>query len=319
MKIITILDTGYKSYAYEKELFERHGYALQLYQGDPSDTTAKRDFASKSAGILIRSTYVDGTFFELCPELKAVVRYGVGYDNVNLAHAKARSIRVANVQGYANHSVSDHAIALIYACTRGLFANEQQIHQSFSAPPFEDMFELHDKTLGIIGLGRIGSHVAKKAQNLFAQILAVDPHKPDDHFGQFDVQRVDLETLLAQSHVITLHCNLTEETSFLINEKAFEKMQKRPVLINTARGPVIEQKALEKALQQGRIHSAGLDVFLEEPPGPAQDFLLNHPRVVATGHYAWYSDAASQALQRRAAENMIALLRGDRIEDCLTD
>lgn len=319
MPIITILDTGYTSYAYEKELFERHGYALQLYNGDASDVLAKRDFARHSVGLLIRGTKVDGDFCDHCPDVRGIVRYGVGYDNVNLADAKKRGIRVANVQGYANDSVSDHTIALIYACTRGLFPGAQQIFTDFSAPPFEDMFELHDKTLGIIGLGRIGSFVARKTAGLFQKIFAADPYQPDEQFTRFNVERVQFQDILTESHIITLHCSLTDATHFLINKKAFAKMNQRPVLINTARGAVIDEKMLLRALQDGRIHSAGLDVFQDEPPTVAQHDLLKHPRVVATGHYAWYSDVASRTLQRRAAENMLALLRGEKIADCLTD
>ncbi|MBN1481172.1 C-terminal binding protein [candidate division KSB1 bacterium] len=319
MPVITILDTGYTSYACEKELFKRHGYTLQLFSGDASDAVAKRDYARHSVGILVRGTKVDGNFYDHCPDVQAVVRYGVGYDNVNLADAKARGIRVANVQGYANHAVSDHTMALIYACTRGLFPGAQQIFTDFSAPPFEDMFELHDKTLGIIGLGRIGSFVARKAAGLVQMVIAVDPYQPDEQFTRVNVQRVHVRELLAESHIITLHCNLTDETHFLINGEAFAKMNQRPVLINTARGAVVDEKMLLRALQEGRIHSAGLDVFQDEPPTIAQRDLLNHPRVVATGHYAWYSDVASRTLQQRAAENMLALLRGEKIADCLTD
>ncbi|MBN1464572.1 hypothetical protein JXA02_02340, partial [candidate division KSB1 bacterium] len=166
MPTIAILDSGYKSYSYEKELFERRGFSLQLYQGEHDDPIAKRELARDAVGILIRGTRVDGEFFDFCPLLKAVVRYGVGYDNINLADATARGIRVANVQGYANFSVSDHTIALIYACARGLKIGAG-MHAPFGSPPFADMFELHDKTLGIIGLGRIGSCVAQKASCLF--------------------------------------------------------------------------------------------------------------------------------------------------------
>jgi D-3-phosphoglycerate dehydrogenase len=315
--IIAILDTGYKSYLYEKELFEKHGFSLALYNGDPHDSLAKRDFARDAAGILIRGTEVAGDFFDRLPNLKAVVRYGVGYDNVNIADATARGIRVANVQGYASHSVSDHALALIYACTRGLQIGIQHFHSIFTAPPFEDVFELHDKTLGIVGLGRIGSHLAKKAAGLFASVLAVDPYQPDESFVSCRAQRTHLKTLLQRSHVISLHCNLTEETFHLLDEEAFSFMDKRPVIINTSRGPVVDEKALSDALQNNRIHSAGLDVFENEPPTAAQDYLLNHPRVIATGHYAWYSDAAMIQLQRRAADNMIGLLNGEEIDDCL--
>ena len=317
MSIIAILDTGYKSYAYEKELFQRHGYTLLLYDGDPNNVLSKRAFARHATGILIRGTAVDCEFYDSCPNLKAIVRYGVGYDNVNLPDATARGIRVANVQGYANHAVSDHALALIFACARGLIPGIAQIRSNFTAPPYEDVFELHGKTLGIIGLGRIGGTLAHKASGLFQQVIAIDPYKSDDHFISHNARRIDLDSLLAESHVISLHCNLTGETRHMLNHVAFAKMKKRPVLINTARGPVVDERALLDALESKKIHSAGLDVYEDEPPTVAQEAILSHSRVVATGHYAWYSDAAILTLQRRAADNMIALLEGKDIQDCL--
>lgn len=317
MPTIAILDTGYKTYHYEKKRFEQHGFSLRLYEGDPQDTTAKRDFARDAVGILIRGTEVDGAFFDFLPNLKAVVRYGVGYDNVNLADATARGIRVANVQGYANNSVSDHALALMYACTRGLLSGVQQLSSNFTAPPFDDVFELHDKTLGIIGLGRIGSHLARKALLLFRQVIAADPYQPETQFLNCNAQQTDLPTLLQNSHVISLHCNLTKETFHLLDENAFSTMHNRPVIINTSRGPVVDEKALAAALETNRIHSAGLDVFENEPPTETQDVLVQHPRVITTGHYAWYSDAAMRELQRRAADNMIGLLKYEKVPDCL--
>jgi len=116
---------------------------------------------------------------------------------------------------------------------------------------------------------------------------------------------------------VSLHCNLTDETHHLINAQALEKIRANAVVINTARGPVVDEEALTAALESGRVFAAGIDVFEDEPPLANRDPLLNHPRVVATGHYAWYSERASRELQRRAALNLDAMLRGELPEDCL--
>ena len=129
--------------------------------------------------------------------------------------------------------------------------------------------------------------------------------------------RVELDELLEKSDVISLHCSLTNETKHLLNSERFLMMNKKPVIINTSRGEVICEEALLNALDSGKIHSAGLDVYENEPITDKQNKLVNHQRIICTGHYAWYSDKASLELQRRAALNLLNLLEGNTVEDCL--
>ncbi len=314
---IVILDTGYKSYSFEKELFEQEGFLLKIYSGQKGDPLQKLDFAKNAVGILVRHTIIDEEFLSSMKNLKAVVRYGVGYDNVDIDACSRHGIKVANVQGYANHSVSDHAMALMFACIRGMWDTESQLKKAFSSPPVNDIFELHDKTLGIIGLGRIGSQFCIKASPLFKNIIASDPYKPQDHFSRLAVQSVSLSELLKESDIISLHCNLTPETRHLLDKNEFSAMNKRPVIINTSRGEVVSEDALIEALEKDMIHSAGLDVFENEPLTDKQNKLINHPRVICTGHYAWYSDKSSEELQGRAAINLLNLLKGIPVEDQL--
>jgi len=316
MKVV-ILDSGYKSYAFEKELFERNGFELKIHPTYEGEKAEKMEFAKEADGILVRHTRIDGEFLSKMRNLKAVVRYGVGYDNVDVAACTLAGVKVANVQGYANHSVSDHALALIFSCSRAMWSTKEQIAKKFAAPPVEDIFELHDKTLGIIGLGRIGSELAKKVGPLLKEIVAADPYKSQKYCNRFSARKVDLTELLQTSDIISLHCNLTEETRHILNEAAFSVMKKRPVIINTSRGETIDEKALLKALNNETIHSAGLDVFENEPPANAQNELINHPRTLCTGHYAWYSDYAAVELQKRAAMNLFHFLTGKEVEDSL--
>ncbi len=187
----------------------------------------------------------------------------------------------------------------------------------FGSPPHKRLIEFHDKTLGIVGLGRIGSTLCRKAQTLFRKVLACDPYIPTARFSQFGATQCDLQTLLSESHVISLHCNLTEETQHLIDKNAFRAMKQQPIFINTARGAVIDRVALRHALDAGAIYAAGLDVYENEPPSGLDVQMLTYPNVFGTGHYAWYSDFSSKELQRRAVHNMIALLAGEQIDDAL--
>ncbi len=314
---VVILDSGYQSYTFEKNIFEGNWFNLKIYPTYDGDRSEKIEFAKDANGILVRHTRIDKEFLSQMKNLKAVVRYGVGYDNIDVEACTHFGVKVANVQGYANHAVSDHALALIFACARALWNTKGQITGSFAAPPVTDIFELHDKTLGIIGLGRIGSVLAKKTAPLFKEIIAFDPYKSQDYCKRFAARKVDLKELLETSDVISLHCNLTSETYYILSEENFAVMKRRPVIINTSRGETVDEKALLKALKNGIIHSAGLDVYENEPINKTQFPIINHPRTICTGHYAWYSDYAAVELQKRAAQNLYNLLTGKNVEDSL--
>ncbi len=316
-KRIVVIDTGYSSFDQEMEILGRSGYTLELFSGDRLDTAGKAAFARGAEGMFVRWSVVDDVFLDTASSLKAIVRYGVGYDNINLEAVSARGIPVCNVQGYANHSVSDHALALIFACVRGLRAGMEQLRPNYAAPPSAHMPELHEMTLGIVGLGRIGGTLCAKACGLFGRVVACDPYVPAARHAELGAEACSFGELLAESDVVSLHCNLTGETRHLLNAKAFDRMRPNAIVVNTSRGPVVDEEALTAALETGKVFAAGLDVFEDEPPKSNRDALLSHPGVVATGHYAWYSERASRELQRRAALNLDAMLRGGLPEDCL--
>ena len=317
VKRVVVIDTGYDSYDLEVAALGEAGAALEVFEGGRHDWEAKAAFCRGADGVFVRWTEIDGPFLERAGDIKALVRYGVGYDNVDIGEASRRGVRVCNVQGYATHSVSDHALALILACLRGLGAGQAQLRSHYGAPPFETMPELKDLTLGIVGLGRIGGALCAKAQALFERVVACDPYVGDERFETLGAARRDFDTLLRECDVVSVHCNLTDETRGYFDGAAFAQMRPGAIFVNTARGPIVDEDALLTALNGGRLYGTGLDVWCEEPPLEAGDALLSHPRLVGTGHYAWFSGPASRELQRRAAENMVAMLRGGLPEDCL--
>lgn len=316
-KRVVVIDTGYDSYDQERAILGASGYSLEIFPGDRHDWAGKAAFANGAEGIFVRWSNVNDAFLDIATTLKAIVRYGVGYDNIDLDAVTRRGIPVCNVQGYANHSVSDHALALIFSCVRGLRAGMDGLRPHYAAAPTAHMPELHELTLGIVGLGRIGGTLCTKARALFGRVVACDPYIPPARFSELGAEPCSLEQLLEVSDVVSLHCNLTEETHHLIGSDALHAMRSNAIVINTARGPVVDEDALTEALESGRVFAAGLDVYEDEPPKSNRDTLLAYPRVVATGHYAWYSQRASRELQRRAALNLDALLRGELPEDCL--
>jgi D-3-phosphoglycerate dehydrogenase len=191
------------------------------------------------------------------------------------------------------------------------------LRERFGSAPWPEVPELKDLTLGILGLGRIGGALALKTKGLFRRVLAHDPYIPLSRFAALGATNSSLEELLSRSDVVSLHSNLTDETRGLLCERTLGLLRPQAVLINTSRGPVVDEEALLRALESGRLQAAGLDCFEDEPPLSNRDALLTHPRVVATGHYAWYSVPASRELQRHGGENMAALLEGRIPEDCL--
>ncbi len=179
------------------------------------------------------------------------------------------------------------------------------------------ILEFHECTLGIIGIGRIGGTLCKKAVHLFNKVVACDPYISKSRFTDLGAEQVTLKELIHQSDVISIHCNLTDETNGLLNENMFAMAKKCPIVINTARGPVIDQNALLKALANHQIFRAGIDVYNTELTNKLPMELLNHPAVIGTGHYAWYSSKSHRELQIRAADNLLAMLNGKIPEDCL--
>jgi D-3-phosphoglycerate dehydrogenase / 2-oxoglutarate reductase len=317
MPVIKVLDTGYDSFKYEEKLFRSHGYKFEIWPGEKSDVAGKISFASDADGLLIRWTLIHDDFLGKMQKLKAIVRYGVGYENINVEAVNRAGVKVANVQGYGNHAVSDHALAMMYACNRMLPSGQRYIRTIFGAPPQKRILDFHECTLGIIGLGRIGGTLCRKAVHLFQKVIACDPYIPDERFSELGAEKASLERLMQQSDFISIHCNLTSETEGLLNDEAFAVAEKCPIIINTARGPVIEQDALLRALDRRQIFSAGIDVFDTELATELPEALLNHPDIICTGHYAWYSLQSHRELQKRAADNLLSLLQGKIIEDCL--
>jgi D-3-phosphoglycerate dehydrogenase len=316
-KKIAVLDTGYDSFAYEEKLVRDAGYQFEIFPGERHDREGKKEFSKDAVGLFIRWTDIDDDFLQAAPHLQAIVRYGVGYDNVDLQAASRFNVKVSNVQGYANHSVSDHAIAMMYACARSLPLGQQLLRKKYGSPPIKNVFEFNDKTLGIIGLGRIGGTLSQKATHLFNRVLAVDPYIPDERFDLMGAIKTNLDELLEQSDVLSIHCNLTKETTGLIDAEKIKLMQRKPILINTSRGPVINEDDLLDGLKSEKFHSLGIDVYCDEPPLANLDTLLNHPQVISTGHYAWYSTQAIVELQKRAGENLLMMLQGEVPKDCL--
>jgi phosphoglycerate dehydrogenase-like enzyme len=248
--------------------------------------------------------------FARATRCKCVVRAGVGYNNVDLQAATRHGVVVCNVPDYGTEEVADHAIMFLLALTRRLIPCHEAIrggnwhYQSAVGTP-----RLRGKTLGLIGCGRIGTATAVRAKSIGLDVVFYDPHLRQGMDKALGIRRSHtLEDLLEQSHFISLHCYLDETTHHLINARTIARMRAGVVLINTARGPCIDEEALLTGLESGRIAAAGLDVVEREPLD--REPLRQHPRVLLTPHSAFYSVEGFIELRTKTAEEVRRILLG---------
>ncbi len=236
---------------------------------------------------------------ENLPRLQAMIRYGVGYDTLDVEAATDNHVLVVNIPDFCFEEVANHALALLLVCAKKIIQFNNLVKQGRwvdARASVAPMGSIYGETLGLIGCGNIGRTVARKAQCLNLRILGYDPYVDQTLAKEAGIELVDLPRLLRESDYISLHPLLNQETRHMIGEKEFNQMKKSAFLINTARGPVIDEKALIKALQDKRIAGAGLDVF-EKEPVEADNPLLKMGNVVVLPHSAFYSDVSSVRLR----------------------
>lgn len=235
--------------------------------------------------VVVRSaTKITKEVIDAADNLKLVVRAGVGLDNVDKKAAEEKGVIVQNTPEAPTVSVAEMVLALMFALARNITQADSSMKNERWEKKKLGGVELWQKTIGIVGFGKIGMEVAKRAMALGMNVLAYGGHDIDKRCKELGVKKADLDTILEQSDYISLHTPLVPETKGLIGEKAFKKMKKTAFLINTARGGVIDEKALVKALDEGTIAGVALDVFEKEPPTDWQ--LVKHPKVIATPHLA---------------------------------
>ena len=246
------------------------------------------------------------------PSLKIIARYGVGVDKIDVPAATELGIMVANLPDVFAEEVATHTLALILGTMRKLVQSHHLVKSGrWEVAPLKPMFSTEDQVLGIVGLGNIGQAVARKAQPFGFEILIHDPYLSPEVLAQFNAERVDLETLLMRSDVVALTAPHTEETHHMINEAALKKMKSTCLLINTSRGGLIDEKALENGLSEGWIAGAGLDVMDKEPVEASRP-LLQSDKLIVTPHTAWYTEQAMVRMRRLACQEVGRVLQGER-------
>ncbi len=308
---VVVFGTGYDDYRTELDVLAPLGVErIESVAVDAPNADARLNAADV---VLVRESPLPAERIGRLDRCRAIVRYGVGVDNIDLEAAAARGIYVANVPDYGSHEVAEHALALILATARRIAQRDRAVRAgAWGVGSREPIARLAGSTLGLVGFGRIAEALWRKTAGLgFEATLVHDPVRTSFPDG---VRPVDLESLLAEADVISLHAPLTAATRHLIDADGLEHVRPGAVLVNTARGGLIDEAALLAALDEGRLRGAGLDVF-EEEPLPADHPLLQRPQVVLTDHTGWYSDASLDELQRGAATEAARVLRGEEPEN----
>jgi glyoxylate reductase len=258
---------------------------------------------------------IDGALLDACPRLRVVSNLAAGFDNIDVPAATARGVLVGATPDVLTETTADFAFALLLAVARRVVegVDEARSGQWRTWGPMHLLgADTHHATLGLIGLGRIGQEMAKRARGFEMRVLYSAPHRREDVERELGVTYATLDDLLAQAEFVSLHTPLTPQTRHLMNRERFTQMRPPAVLINTARGPVVETAALVEALRTGQIAAAALDVTDPEPL-PADHPLLSMPNCIVTPHIASASRATRGAMAELAARNLIAGLNGESL------
>ncbi len=263
--------------------------------------------AGADALVVDAGTRVTERVFDALDSLRVVGRAGTGVDNIDTVAAHRHGVPVLNVPDYAAEEVSTHALALLLACLREVAAYDRSIRDGrWDWTVGRPVERLAGGTVGVVGFGAIGRRFARKLRGFDVDVLAYDPYVAEDEMS--GVRKVPFERALSGSEAISIHAPLTADTRDMFDADAFATLDDDAVLINTARGPIVDEAALEAALRSGALGGAGLDVRRTEPP---QSSLLELETVVSTPHAGWYSEQSRAALNRTIAADVARVLRGE--------
>lgn len=310
-RTVVVSDCDHDTLDPERTVLSESGFDLRLEQCRTAQDVVDR--CADARVLLNQYAPVTDQVLGMLPDLRLVVRYGVGVDNVDVEAATRHGVWVANVPDYGTEEVADHAVALALTLLRGISLYDRHVRSgSWDYTVGRPLHRLSTLTFGLIGCGAIGTAAGLRAAAHGMRVLGfdADSQRPDP---PAPIRRVDLAELLAESDVVSLHATLDPRSRGLLDSAALARMKPGAYLVNTARGGLMDTAALVEALDSGRLAGAGLDVLDVEPIEPAvREALVRHPQVVLSPHAAWYSEEAYIQLKTEAAREGVRVLRGER-------
>jgi D-3-phosphoglycerate dehydrogenase / 2-oxoglutarate reductase len=308
--VVVVTDHVFPHLDAETEILAAAGHELR-FGGTirtPEEVVAA---AVEADGILNCYTPIPADVIRSLSRCRVIARYGIGLDTIDIPEATSKGIVVTNVPDYCIDEVSDHALALILSLVRRVVVLDRSVRAGgWDLAPARPVHRLRGRTLGLVGFGRIARRLAEKTTAIGFRAMAFDPYVSAESMASAGVESGDLDRVLAESDVVSIHAPLTEGSRHLIGLPELRLMKPDAFLVNTSRGPLVDLDALRTVVEEGHLAGAGLDVLEVEPPDP-NDPLLRHPRVVVTPHAAFYSEEATVEQQRKAAEQVVAALAGE--------
>jgi D-3-phosphoglycerate dehydrogenase len=308
---VLVTDDRYGSYEEEKTVLKEIGATVEVHNlGDETETI---EVLRDADGILVNLHPLPATVIQELRKCRVISRYGVGYDNVSVETATAKGIWVTRVPDYCLEDVSDQALALLLGCVRKVAFKDRRIREgAWNLHREQPSYRVAGKTLGLIGYGAIARTLHRKLSGFgLGRILVFDPYLDPKKIEENGAESANLRALLKNSDYISVHAPLNDETRGLIGSRELSLMKTTAILVNTSRGPLLEQKAVAQALADGKIAAAGLDVF-EAEPLPADSPLRQLDNVILSDHAGWYSEESVAELKTKAAQNVLAVLKGDK-------
>lgn len=308
---VLIADSRYPEYKEEMAVLEKIDADVVFERSDNEEKIAES--AADADGLIVNLAPVTAKVINAMKKCKCVSRYGVGYDNVDAAALKSKGIYLANVPDYCGEDVSDHAFALFMDCVRKISRKDRHVRNGeWNLSGLQKVYRITGKTFGFIGFGYIAQILHRKLSGFnLGRVLISDPVVTEEDAAKIGVKKVSLEELCKESDFISIHAPLLPSTKGMIGTDMFEIMKPSAFLINTSRGPLVDESALIDALKNGKIASAGIDVFSTEPLDKNSE-LRKLDNVTLTDHASWYSEEAMAELKTKAAQNIAdTLLHGE--------
>ncbi len=312
---IVVTDYVESDMAWEAEQFAGLNADLYTFQMAAAGPAELLTIAAGADILIVNMAKIDDTVIEGLTACKLILRHGVGCDNVDVQAAARKGILVGSIPDFCTTEVAEHTLLLTLACLRQLDAqrwmfNRAMIDGKWDYSQVGPVSRLSGKTVGIIGFGRIGSSVFRLLQGFGVDFRICDPYIREERCREFGIHRVSLDTLLHESDVVTLHLPANPETYHLIDTPQLKRMKDFAVLINTARGSIVNIEALRQALDEGWIGAAGIDVYEGQEPPETSLGLLACDKVVCTPHAAWMSQEAAWKIRASIVENVRMFLEG---------
>lgn len=300
---VVVTDDRYKNYDEEKKVLNE--IDAELVVADCKTKEEVLEVCMDADGILCNLAPMPAEVIEKLEKCKIISRYGVGYDNVDVKACTKKGIYLSNVPDYCAEEVSDQALALLMCCARKVARRDAQVRKGmWNIGSSDPIYRIAGKTFAFMGFGMIGKCLYRKIKGLnFSRIMIFDPYLDENTIKSFGAEKVDFETALKEADFISIHMPLNEKTKSIINREALSLLKKTAIIINTSRGPLIDEEALIDTLKEGKINCAGLDVHNKEPLDKDNP-LMYLENCVLTDHVGWYSEESMDELKRKAAENV---------------